>query len=310
MNILVLGGGDSPERDVSLRSAKAVAKAAREAGFEVWEADPANSLSTPDKIPKETIVFPILHGAGGEDGTLQKELEKHSLPYLGSDSGSSERCFDKWHTLQELKAAGIQTPKGVLVTKASYPNEQLSTRPHVLKIVHGGSSIGTLVVRDHSQLRLEQVNKIFEMENQAVLEELINGIEITIPVLDQASLPPIEVVPPQGGEFDYQNKYSGASQEFCPPPSLTEEQIKSAQLLAEKIHKTMNCRHLSRTDTIMRPDGTFVALEINTIPGLTDQSLFPKAASVAGLSMPQLVRCFVEMVVRDYHLNTSLLPST
>lgn len=307
MKILVLGGGDSPEREVSLRSARAVAEAARQAGFEVQETDPADGFNILDNLPKGTLVFPILHGAGGEDGTLQKELEKRSLPYLGSDSNSSERCFDKWHTLQELKAAGIQTPKGVVVTKASYPNVQLSTKPHVLKIVHGGSSIGTLVVRDRAKLQPEQIDEIFKMEKQAVLEELIDGIEITIPVLDQTSLPPIEVVPPQGGEFDYQNKYSGVTQELCPPPSLTKKQIESARLLAEKVHKTMKCRHLSRTDTIMRPDGSFVVLEINTIPGLTGQSLFPKAAAVAGLSMPQLVKHFVEMVVRDYHLNTSLL---
>lgn len=307
MNILVLGGGNSPERDVSLRSAKAVAAAARQAGFEVQEADLANGHDILNDLPKSTLVFPILHGAGGEDGTLQKELERRSLPYLGSDSSSSEKCFDKWKTLQKLKAAGIQTPKGVLVTKETYPNQQLSAKPHVLKIVHGGSSIGTLIVRDRTKLKSEQVDEIFEMENQAVLEELVDGIEITVPVLDQTALPPIEVVPPQGGEFDYQNKYSGASQELCPPPSLTKEQIKVAQRLAEKVHKTMGCRHLSRTDTIMRPDGTFVALEINTIPGLTDQSLFPKAAAVGGLSMPQLVQRFVEMIVRDYHLNTSLL---
>src|SRR4029077_2788792 len=100
------------------------------------------------------------------------------------------------------------------------------------------------------------------LENDAALEELVEGIEITIPILDQSALPAIEVRPPRGGEFDYENKYNGQSDELCPPPSLSEEQHGAAQKLAEEVHKLMECRHLSRVDTIMRPDGLFVVLEI------------------------------------------------
>src|SRR5579862_7662582 len=104
MKILVLGGGDSPEREVPLRSAKSVADAAREAGFKVSEADPKDGFDVLDKISKDTLVFPILHGKNGEDGTLQKELEARQLPFLGSDSASSEECFNKWRTRQKLEA--------------------------------------------------------------------------------------------------------------------------------------------------------------------------------------------------------------
>lgn len=299
MKVLVLGGGDSPEKEVSLRSAKFIAKAAREAGFDVIEADPSDGFEFFDKLPKDTIVLPILHGINGEDGVIQAELEECGLPFLGADSASSAACFDKWQTRQTLLAAGVSMPSAVRVSKDTYKNQSLAQKPHVIKIIHGGSSIGTLIVRDPAEKNQKQIDKLFELENDAVLEELVDGIEITVPILDQIALPPIEVRPPEGGEFDYDNKYNGTSAELCPPPSLSNHQIHESQKLAERVHKAMGCRHLSRVDTIMRPDGSFEVLEINTIPGLTDQSLYPKSAAAAGLSMPELVRRFVAMVLRD-----------
>lgn len=302
MNILVLGGGNSPEREVSLRSARAVADAAREAGFNVTEADPADGLGIFDNLAKNTIVLPILHGKNGEDGGLQSELEKRDLAYLGSDSKVSAACFDKWQTRRTLLAAGVPMPQAVLVNKDTYKSQPLAKEPHILKVVHGGSSIGTLIVRDPSNIKPEQIEEIFAMENDAVLEKLIKGVEITISILDQTALPPIEVIPPQGGEFDYENKYNGASAELCPPPSLDQQQIKNAQKIAQQVHKAMGCRHLSRVDTIMRPDGSFIVLEINTIPGLTNQSLYPRAAAEAGIMMPELVVRFVNLLKRDFKM--------
>lgn len=302
MNILVLGGDNSQEREVSLRSAKAVADAARQAGFDVIEADPADGLDVLDNLPKNTIVLPILHGIGGEDGVIQAELEKRHLPYLGSDAKVSSACFDKWQTRQTLIAAGIKVPEAVRVNKDTYLEQSLFKKPHVLKIVHGGSSIGTLLVRDPKKVDQRRIDELFKLENDAVLEELVEGIEITVPILDQTALPPLEVRPPEGGEFDYENKYNGESAELCPPPSLNNEQIKSAQKTAEQVHKAMGCRHLSRVDTIMKAGGNFVTLEINTIPGLTDQSLFPKSAAVAGISMPALVTKFVDLIKRDFEV--------
>jgi len=139
VKVLVLGGGNSPEKEVSLRSAKAVANAARKAGFDVTEADPADGLDFLDEIPKDTVVLPILHGINGEDGVIQAELEKRELPYLGSDSKVSAVCFDKWQTRQRLLAAGITMPKAILVTKQNYKSQALFNKPHVLKVVHGGS---------------------------------------------------------------------------------------------------------------------------------------------------------------------------
>jgi len=302
VKVLVLGGGDSPEREVSLRSARYIAKAVREAGFEIDEYDPAEGDAYFDTVPKDTVVLPILHGLNGEDGVIQAILEDHGLPYLGSDSASSAACFDKWLTLQAFKAYGLPTAQSEFIRKEDFAMSKLIKKPYVLKIAHGGSSIGVLIARDPEKVTQRQIDEIFDMESRAVVEELVEGIEITVPVLDQSALPVIEIVPPSGGEFDYDNKYNGETAEICPPKSVSPEIQEQAQRLAEKAHKVRNCRHLSRTDMMVTPDGGLVVFDINTIPGLTDQSLYPKSAAVAGISMPQLVTRFVDMVKRDYSI--------
>ncbi len=304
MKVLVLGGGDSPEREVSLRSAGSVAAAAKTAGYEVMEIDPKYDLEKLDEISKDVIVFPILHGKNGEDGVIQKELEARDFAYLGSDSKVSKTCFDKWQTRQRLEIAGVPMPKAALVTKDSYIHEPMVKWPHVLKIVHGGSSIGTLKIPypDPPPLKNRHVDSIFKLEDQAIVEELIEGTEITVPILDQIALPVIEIVPPESEEFDYENKYNGRTQELCPPQSVSRELQKQARELAEKVHKTMGCRHLSRVDIMIDRQGRLYVLEINTIPGLTDQSLYPRSAAVVGISMSQLINKFVELVRRDYNL--------
>lgn len=299
MKILVLGGGDSPEHQVSLQSAKSITNAARSAGFKVTEADPKEGLEVLDHLT-DTIVFPILHGKNGEDGSIQKELENRNLAYLGSDSTSSANCFDKWTTRLILEEAGLPVAAGVLVTKDDYPLQDLAKNPHVLKVLHGGSSIGTLIVKDPLNVKQDQINDIFRMEDKAVLEKLIDGIEITIPIFDKQALPAIEIVPPVNEEFDYENKYNGRTQEICPPKSVNGTTQKESQELAVKVHEVMGCRHLSRVDIMLDKDGQPFVLEINTIPGMTDQSLYPKAAKVAGLGMPDLIKHFVDLVKRDF----------
>jgi D-alanine--D-alanine ligase len=301
MKILVLGGGNSPERAVSLRSAKAVAKAAAKAGFEVSEADPALGLTTLDSLT-DAVVFPILHGQGGEDGELQAELEKRNLPFLGSGSESSANCFDKWKTRESITRLGIPMPKAERVSKETYAGQALSEQPHVLKVNRGGSSIGTLIIRQPGKVHDEQINKLFELDDVAVIEELIIGTEITVPVLDKTALPVIEIQPPQGLEFDYDNKYNGATAEICPPESISKQVQEEARRLAESVHQIMECRHLSRVDIMIDKSENLYVLEINTIPGLTDQSLYPRSAAVAGYDMPNLVREFAELVKRDYNL--------
>lgn len=301
MKILILGGGNSPERQISLRSAKSVADAARSLNFEVVEADPADGLEVLDNL-KGYIVLPILHGKNGEDGAIQRELEARNLPYLGSDSAASIACFDKWATRMDLMKSGIPMPAAALVDEKRYMEDPLAKSHHVLKVVHGGSSIGTLIVRQDEDSDEGQISEIFAMEDHAVLEELIEGTEITVPVLDGQALPVIEIVPPQDEEFDYENKYNGRTQELCPPQNVSRELQNQAQRLAEKVFKIMGARHLARVDMMMDKSGRIYVLEINTMPGMTDSSLFPKSAAAAGYSMPDLVSKFIDLVKRDYKI--------
>jgi D-alanine-D-alanine ligase len=302
MQILVLGGGNSPEREVSLRSAAAVNKALEEAGFSTKQADLKDGFSCLDDLATGTIVFPILHGAEGEDGIVQAEMEKRGLPFLGSGSKVSVVCFDKNVSRERLHQAGIPIPNGAKVTAGSYKNNPLAAKPHALKVARGGSSIGTYLVRDPSSIDQQKVAEVFELDTQAVIEELIIGTEITVPILDGKALPVIEIRPPVDGEFDYENKYNGKTAEICPAESIDESAQKAAQELSEKVNTLFGCRHLSRVDIMVRQDGTMAVLEDNTMPGLTDQSLYPKSAKVAGLPMPELVTKFVELVKRDYKL--------
>jgi D-alanine-D-alanine ligase len=302
MKILVLGGGDSPEREVSLRSARSVADAAREAGFETIEADPKTDLTILDEISKDTLVFPILHGKNGEDGILQELLEKKGQAFLGTDSQASAQCFDKWLTRKKLISAGLPMPRAVKVNAQTYKTQEIAKEPHVIKVLCGGSSIGTLLVKDPEAASQKQIDSLFELDSEAVLEELIEGTEATISILDQSALPVIEIVPPQDEEFDYENKYNGRTKEICPPESIAGHIQEKVKRLAEKTHAVMNCRHLSRVDVMIDRVGNPFILEINTIPGLTNQSLYPKSAAAAGYSMPQLVAKFAELVRRDYGL--------
>jgi D-alanine-D-alanine ligase len=251
MKIMILGGGESPEREISLRSAKAVAEAAREAGFEVTEADPSNKQDFVEDIDSDTIVFPILHGRGGEDGTVQKELEAHQIPYLGSTSKPSAICFDKWQTREILAAAGLPIARGEFVNRNTYYESDLIKQPYVLKIAEGGSSIGTLIAHNPEQVSDENIDEVFSLGDYAVIEELIQGIEITVPIIDGKALPVIEIKPPENEDYDFTNKYSGPTQLLCPPVSIRKDVQHAAQEIAEHAHRAAGCRHISRDDIII-----------------------------------------------------------
>jgi len=293
--VVVIGGGNSPEREVSLRSAAAVADAAQLAGFDVMQIDPQNGWQVLDQVDVDSVVLPILHGIGGEDGEVQTELEQRKLMYLGSGSKASEVAFDKWQTKQLLNDNHILTPAGDFVTLNKYKTHIISKSPHVLKANRNGSSIGVYVVHDPKNIDQVKVNQVFDFGEYAVLEELIEGTEITVPVLGERALPVIEIIPPHDAEFDYENKYNGETQELCPPKNVTHQLQKIAQNIAEQVHKNLGCLHISRTDMIIDRNGKLFVLEINTMPGMTDQSLFPKSAAIAGFSFPELAKQFVAM---------------
>lgn len=302
MNIVVLGGGTSPEREIALRSSNAVADALRRAGYNVIYIDTKDGVGQLDTLPADSIVFPILHGVGGEDGTIQAELEKRGLPYFGTKSKESLDCFDKTRSRRIMTEAGIPMADGVVVDAKSYWSHELITQPHVLKVSKGGSSIGTYIVRNPANIDKAKVKEVFDLDEWAIIEKLIEGPEITVPIFDVSALPVIEIRPPKDGEFDFENKYNGETQELCPPETVDENIQVAAQRLSEQVHKTLGARHFSRVDLMVNEDGGLIVLELNTIPGMTDQSLYPKSAAVAGMPMEELAKKFVEMVVRDYNI--------
>ncbi len=220
--VIVLAGGTSDERDVSLRSGAAVAAALERKGYRVRQLDPVNGLAATD-FNDANVVFPVLHGKGGEDGSLQPQLDDFGVPYIGSGAVASRLCFDKWQYKQLLIRHGVPNPKGVLVSETDFWKSELIKQPFVLKPNNGGSSIDTLLVRE-SGARLDKsaISDLFARHSEMLLEELIKGTEITVAVLGDRSLPVIEIIPPPSGEFDYENKYNGKSQELCPPLHVDE----------------------------------------------------------------------------------------
>jgi D-alanine-D-alanine ligase len=296
MKVLVLLGGVSNEREVSLRSGRAVIDALNSAGHEVSEYDPQQGMEgLAGFVGKVDCVFPILHGRGGEDGTVQAELEKLGFKYLGTDSRVSKLCYDKSAFKEILNKLSILTPKSEVVTKLSIGSSPIIRNPYVLKPVDGGSSLDAFIIRNPDSQTYDP--RIFDQYEVMLLEELIEGTEITVPILGNTALPVIEIIVPLGKEFDYENKYNGETQEVCPPQHVDTAKQQEVQKLVELIHNQIGARHLSRTDIIIDNEGKPWVLELNTIPGLTERSLFPKSAEVAGLNMQQLVQKFLDLVL-------------
>ena len=297
-SIVVLAGGMSGEREVSLRSGKAVAAALTTAGFAVTflelGADPREHMEV---MEQAAAVFPVLHGAGGEDGTLQALLEAEHIRYVGSDAAASALCFDKWQYRQKVVAGGLPMAEAALITQSALPGSPLLQAAYVLKPYDGGSSLDTYIVRDPIRAPFDQIATSFEHHPKMLLEQLIIGTELTVGILGETPLPVIEIIPPPDGEFDYENKYNGQSQELCPPEHVSKETQRAAQSLALKAHKLTGCRDFSRTDIMCDAEGNLLLLETNTIPGMTEQSLFPKMARTANVDMPELCKRLVEMAL-------------
>ncbi len=291
--VVVLCGGSSSEREVSLRSGSAVAQALKTAGYDVTVLDPKTASF--EEIVQCDVAFPALHGAGGEDGSLQAQLEKRGVRYVGSDADASHLCFDKWTYRHVVIDAGLPMAEGALVQADTFTGHPLTRQPYVLKPVTGGSSIDTFIVRDPSESPETAIHDAFRRHPNMLLERLITGTELTVGVLGDEALPVIEIIPPATGEFDYENKYNGKTQELCPPQHVNAQVQKIAQELAKKAHLFTSCRDFSRTDIIHETaTSKLYLLETNTIPGMTEQSLFPKMAAIAGVAMPDLCERLVE----------------
>jgi D-alanine-D-alanine ligase len=293
LTITVMLGGPSAEREVSLRSGAAVTAALRALGHRVYELDPRDdSWSVP---AGSDVVFLALHGTYGEDGTVQQRLEELGIPYTGCDPAASRIGFDKILTKQRLLAAGLPTARYVVVDSpgASWPMGW--NPPVVLKPVCQGSSVGLQFVHRVGDWS-GAVAEALRYDSRLLMEEKISGRECTVGILDDQALPLVEVRPKHGG-YDYQNKYTvGKTEYFCPAdfaPAVTAR----IQAVALGSFKAIGGRDYGRVDVIVRPNDEPVVLEVNTLPGMTETSLLPKAAAAAGIDYGQLCQRMVDLAL-------------
>lgn len=291
MTITVLLGGPSAEREVSLRSGAAVAKALRARGHTVHEMDPLPGALA---LPAGTeAVFLALHGTYGEDGTVQAELEPLGVPYTGCGVAASLFAFDKIVTKRRCLAAGVPTAKFVVFNSASAPWPEGWQPPVVLKPTRQGSSVGLQFV-DRVEDFPSQLAESLRFGGEVVMEERIVGRETTVGILDGQALPIVEVRP-KAGSYDYTNKYTaGRTEYFCPAEfdPATTARIQAAALGA---FHAIGGRDYARVDVMVRPDGSPVVLEVNTLPGMTETSLLPKAAAAVGIDFASLCERMVEL---------------
>ncbi len=302
LKILVLSGGGSNEREISLRSGEHVCRALEIVGHIVTMADPANKDFVLSEITRNIdLVVIMLHGVGGEDGTVQSELDTLGIPYIGSKPKSCRLAIDKVATKKLMAEQGILTPAWQVVDKGQFLMSGLREGSYVLKPIRGGSSIDTLIVLnpEHQYINEADIDNLFERNGTMLLEELVTGEEITVGVLGDDVLPVLQIIPPLGEQFDYENKYNGKTKEVVNPPGIGKSVMREAQEVARRLHEIVGCRHLSRTDMIIADNGALCVLEINTIPGMTEQSLYPKAAQAAGYDMPALFEELIRLGIKQ-----------
>ncbi len=306
LNVALLSGGTSSEREVSIKSGNQVYEALNKNKFEVTRYDPSTDLARlVADASKIDVALIVLHGPYGEDGTVQGLLDLLHIPYQGSGVLGSASAMDKWISKRLYCEAGLQVPPFEMLTRgepfdADGLTESLGY-PLVVKPRSGGSSIGTSVVPGPDEFP-EALGEAFEYDSSVIVEAYLEGPEITGGVLgndDLQLLPIVEIIPESSYSFfDYEAKYKeGATSEIC-PARISKALSDRAQSIAEIAHRALCCRGYSRTDMIIRDEVIYV-LETNTIPGMTPVSLFPLAAKTAGISFDELLDRLIELALED-----------
>ncbi|MBE2898027.1 D-alanine--D-alanine ligase [Pasteurellaceae bacterium 20609_3] len=291
--IAVLYGGSSEERKVSLASGSAIIEALREAGFDAHGVDPQDYALANLKQDGFDRVFNILHGRGGEDGTVQGLLECIGVPYTGCGVLASSLTMDKLRTKLLWKGLGLPIAEMEVVTRETANALDVDAvvarlgLPLMVKPSLEGSSVGLTKVDSAEQLK-SAVDYALEFDQTALIEEWLAGAEYSVPVLGGEVLPAVKIVP-QGEFYDYEAKYlSDATQYFC-PAGLSEAREQELRALVKRAYDSVGCRGWSRIDVMEDGNGAFRLVEVNTNPGMTSHSLFPMSAKVHGLSFSQLV---------------------
>lgn len=294
--IAVLMGGPGSERQVSLASGNAVLKALLSLGL---DAVPVDITSTTDiNLPTGTgLAFNVIHGTFGEDGQLQEILESLGIPYTGAGIASSRRAFDKNLAKQAFTAAGVPTPRAEILDLQNPHAAPSFPAPLVVKPPREGSSVGVHIVRDAAAIPAA-LKDAARFGNDVLIEEFIDGRELTVAILNDQALPIVHIIPPEG-VYDMASKYpwlSGAkgSQYICPADLDTPTTL-AVQQAALAAHRSLGVEIYSRVDVLLDSQNRPFVLEANTLPGMTETSLLPKSAAAAGIPFPQLCRTIAEL---------------
>lgn len=303
----VLMGGQSSEREVSLKTGEAVYRSLVRSGYDAVAIDVSSNLSSALQEQRVEVAFLALHGPGGEDGAIQGFLETVGIPYTGSGVRASAVGMHKVVTKTELAAHGIPVPRGTLVRRGTVPTLSrilMSCKlklPVVVKPPSQGSTIGVTIVRKPSQWK-EALRLAHQYEAEAMVEAYIPGHEVTVSLLGDADgvvtgLPAVEIVAPDGF-YDFSAKYQkGRTQYVCPAP-LSTSVTKQITRLAMETYQALGCSGAARVDFRITPKGKPYVLEINTVPGMTETSLLPMAAAKAGLSYDALTERILQSALR------------
>ncbi len=295
-------GGPSSEREISIKSGKAVCKAleAKQIDYVPVELMPGpntngykESVAAKLALLKIDVAFLALHGEFGEDGTVQELLEGMSMPYTGSSSGASKVAMNKITAKEVLKSNNVPIAGHEILARGSF-NKDLDIKAYfkllgpslVIKPSNGGSSIGLNIADNEKDLRAA-IEDAFRYDDKLIIEEYISGREITVGMIEDRALPIVEIVPKRKF-FDFTAKYEKGLTEYIVPAEIDEQTYKMCQEVGLRTHKVLSARSFSRVDIILNKKIGPVVLELNMIPGLTETSLLPKAAKAAGIEFEEL----------------------
>lgn len=286
--IAVLCGGNSKEREVSLRSGNNVTSGLIELGYEVLKIDTAK-----DKIPENVdFVFLALHGLGGEDGSIQGYLEYIGIPYSGSGVLASSIAFNKIKTKEILSFHGLPTASFVCLN-SSKDLKKISSYPAVIKPAEEGSSIGVYIVDNYDEL-LNKYNELKENYKQLFVEDFIKGIELTVSIVGKEIFPILEIRS-KNRFYDYEAKYTKGAANFIIPAQINSGCAKNVSVIASKAYQVIGCSGSARVDFMLRDDGQPFITEINTIPGMTDTSDLPVQAEASGVCFNDLLQKIIDV---------------
>jgi D-alanine-D-alanine ligase len=297
--VAVLMGGPSAEREISLISGKAVLEALRSRGVDAHAFDPAEKNLFDLKREGFHRAFIALHGRFGEDGTVQGALEVLGIPYTGSGVMASALAMDKWRTKLVWDASGIPTPRFAMVG-ATTDWDKLGAvlgMPLIVKPAREGSTIGLTKVKSPGDLAAAYTMAA-GFDDLVIAEEFVAGQELTASILGEAPLPLVRIEAPEGN-YDYQNKYFTDDTKYYCPSGIRADLEDEIKQVALKSFRVLGCRGWGRADVMLRADGTYSFLEMNTSPGMTGHSLVPIAAREAGLAYPDLCVRILEMAALD-----------